>query len=80
MLLGHDSGQGSAQRLADLLAPDVYPALVRLVLCRSTYSTTEERDAETLASLVLGQVTALPARRPLWTTRAAAVMERPQQV
>lgn len=59
MLLGHDSGQGDGQRLADLLAPDVNPALVRLVLGRSAYGTAEERDAEALASLVLGQVTAV---------------------
>lgn len=58
MLLGHDSGQGGAHRLADVLAPDVSPALIRLVLGRSTYTTAEERDAETLASLVLGQAAA----------------------
>jgi hypothetical protein len=55
MLLGHDSGQDGADGLAELLAPDVNPALARLVLGRSTYTTAEERDAETLASLVLGR-------------------------
>lgn len=69
MLLGHDAGQNGAHELADLLAPDVNPALVRLVLRRSTYTTAEERDAEALASLVLGRSTASPARRPLWGAR-----------
>jgi hypothetical protein len=36
-----------------LLAPDVGEALIQLILGRSAYSTTEEREAETLASLIL---------------------------
>lgn len=77
MLLGHDSGQRSAHGLANLLAPDVDPALVQLVLGRSAYTTAEERDAETLASLVLGQA-GLADRRPSWRTGAAAVVGRMQ--
>jgi hypothetical protein len=52
MLLGH---QHTAvwEQLISLLAPDVDQALIRLILGRSAYSTTEEREAETLASLIL---------------------------
>ena len=57
MLLGH-RGPGAWQNLARQVAPDVHPALVRLILGRSAYATAEERDAETLASLILQQATA----------------------
>ena len=40
-------------QLVSLLAPDVDETLIRLILGRSAYSTTEEREAETLASLIL---------------------------
>jgi hypothetical protein len=65
MLLGHDSGQSGTQGLAELLAPDVNPALLQLVLGRSSYTSAEECDAETLASLVLGHATASPGRHSL---------------
>ena len=52
MLVGH---QHTAvwEQLISLLVPDVDQALIRLILGRSAYSTTEEREAETLASLIL---------------------------
>lgn len=57
MLLGH-GGPVAWQNLARQIAPDVRPALVRLILGRSAYATAEERDAETLASLILQRATA----------------------
>jgi hypothetical protein len=52
MLLGHEH-TAAWDQFVRLLAPDVDETLIRLILGRSAYSTTEERDAETLASLVL---------------------------
>ncbi len=52
MLLGHQH-TAAWNQLISLLAPDVDQALIRLILDRSAYSTAEERDAETLASLIL---------------------------
>ena len=72
MLLGH-GGKGG---LARLLAPDVDPALVKLVLGRSTYTTAEEQDAETLASLILGQASDFPPLLPARGTGTAAVLCR----
>jgi hypothetical protein len=76
MLLGHGSGKGSSRDLATLLAPDVNPALVRLVLGRSAYTTAEERDAETLASLTLGQASNLPPQPTARGTKTEAVLCR----
>ena len=64
MLLGHNSTGDGALRLAGLLAPDLSPALFRMFLGRSVFFTAEERDAETLASLVLTRASAAPAARP----------------
>jgi hypothetical protein len=61
MLLGHD-GTGAWDSMARLLAPDVDPALVRLVMGRTGYTSKEEREAETLASLILGRA-ARPVRK-----------------
>jgi hypothetical protein len=52
MLLGHQH-MTAWDQLISLLAPDVDQALIELILGRSAYSTAEERDAETLASLIL---------------------------
>ena len=64
MLLGHGTTGDGAERLAGLLAPGVSPALIRLFQSRSVYSSAEERDAETLASLILTRASARPAARP----------------
>jgi hypothetical protein len=75
MLLGHDGG-GSWRELGRLLAPDVDPALVRLILGRSTYSTAEEQGAEMMASMILGQASeSAPRLRPIGKG-AAAVLYR----
>ena len=52
MLLGHQH-TAAWERLIQFLAPDIDRALIQLMLGRSAYSTAEERDAETLASLIL---------------------------
>ena len=52
MLLGHQHA-AAWEQLISLLAPDVNQALIQLILGRCAYSTTEEREAETLASLIL---------------------------
>lgn len=52
MMLGHRSGTQVWERLASLMAPDVDPQFVQLIMGRSVYSSDEEREAETLASLI----------------------------
>jgi hypothetical protein len=52
MLLDHRGATQVWEKLVNLLMPDVDPQLVQLILGRSMYSTEEERDAETLASLI----------------------------
>jgi hypothetical protein len=74
MLLGH-GGKGN-EDLARLLAPDVSPTLARLVLGRSAYSTAEEREAETLASMILGQASDSPPLLPVRGAGATAVLCR----
>jgi hypothetical protein len=76
MLLGHGGGKGNGRDLAGLLAPDVNPALVRVVMGRSAYTTAEERDAETLASLILGQASNFRPQLTARGTRTAAVLSR----
>ena len=56
MLLGHQH-TAAWEQLISLLAPDVDQALIRLILGHSAYSTTEEREAATLASLILSSAT-----------------------
>ena len=75
MLLDHDDGTRAWHGLARVLAPDVNPSLVRLVLGRSAYTSTEEQEAETLASLILGQA-APPARELAVGASTAALMRR----
>lgn len=52
MLLGHRY-TAAWEQFVSLLAPDVDQALIQLILGRSAYGTAEEREAETLASLIL---------------------------
>jgi hypothetical protein len=76
MLLGHHGGIQDSHGLARLLAPEVDQALVRLVLGRSAYSTVEEQEAETLASLILEQASAAPGTAPVVDADTAAVLCR----
>ena len=52
MLLDHQH-TAALEEFISLLAPDLDQALIRLILGRSAYGTIEEREAETLASLIL---------------------------
>ena len=54
-LLGHEH-TAARDQFVRLLVPDVDKVLIQLMLGRSAYSTSEERDAETLASLILTSV------------------------
>jgi hypothetical protein len=65
MLLGHQNGTEVWKKLVSLLAPDVNPELVQLILGRTAYSTAEEREAETLASLILDESGDLPGPAPV---------------
>jgi hypothetical protein len=76
MLLGHSGGKGNGGDLARLLAPDVSPSLARLVLGRSTYTSAEERNAETVASLILGQASDSPPPLPAKAPGATSVLCR----
>jgi len=51
-MLGHEH-MDAWEQLIGLLTPDVHQALIQLILGRSAYSTAEDRDVETLASLIL---------------------------
>lgn len=76
MLLGHHGGTEAWQHLARLLAPDVDPALIRLILGRTAYSTVEEQEAETLASLILERGSSAPEPALSVGTGTAAVLCR----
>ena len=56
MLLGHQH-PAAWEQFIKLLAPDVDQALIKPILGRSAYASAEERDAETLASLILSSTT-----------------------
>lgn len=78
MLLGHE-GTAAFHKQARLLAPDVDPAMVRLILGRTAYSTQEEREAEALASLILEHGSAAPSPAPAVSPVVAATMCRLEQ-
>ena len=78
MLLDHRGG-GAWQDLARLLAPDIGPGLARLILGRTAYITVEEREAETLASLILQQGSAAPSPAPDAGPGTAGVIYRLEQ-
>jgi hypothetical protein len=56
LLCGHRGGSVSARDLQALLLPDLHPEMVESVLRRRVYSTTDEQEAELLASLILERV------------------------
>jgi hypothetical protein len=64
ILLDHRNGTEVCRKLVNLLVPDVDPELVQLILGRAAYSTAEEREAETVASLIL-QETGDPPPAPV---------------
>lgn len=78
VLLDH-RGSTTWHDLIDLLAPDVDAALAGLILGRTAYSTQKEREAETLASLILERASAAPRTVPAVGTQTAAVISRLEQ-
>ena len=79
MLLDHRGATQVWEKLVNLLVPDVDPQLVQLVLGRSMYSTEEERDAETLASLIHEQSGDQPQPLPPAGPQTGAFVKRLQQ-
>lgn len=64
MVLGHAAGGEAAANVHGRLLPDLDPTMVATVLSRSTYTTNQELEAETLAALIGGraQRSAVPIR------------------
>lgn len=52
-IMDHQGGDLTIEKVAPLLFPTLNPDLIQRVLGRSAYSTREEKEAETLATLVL---------------------------
>ena len=63
-----------------MLAPDLDPELIRLILGRGTYGAREEEEAETLASLILRQPGNLAGSMPAAAYEDARVLGRLQTV
>lgn len=62
LLLGHQSGL-DANELADLLMPDLTPALILRVIGRIAYDTVDEQEAEYFATALLHQAARRHAAR-----------------
>ena len=56
MLWGHEPTPITAPEMAQLLAPNIAPATVRLMLERRSYPEEQEHEAELLATLILERV------------------------
>ncbi|MEU4215880.1 hypothetical protein [Actinoplanes sp. NPDC026623] len=56
LLCNHHVGSVLSDDLSALLAPDLDPGLIKTMLGRSHYSQESEHEAETIATLILGQV------------------------
>ncbi|MCC2279947.1 ImmA/IrrE family metallo-endopeptidase [Streptomyces sp. ET3-23] len=65
MLCGHRDSTGPDPTGLGHLLPSLDPRRVREILGRTSYSSTEEQEAETVASLILEQVTRPPVE-PRW--------------
>jgi hypothetical protein len=79
MLCEHSSSLSQEEGSGPIFA-HLSPELVQRVLSRGRYTTEEEREAEMLASLVLGLRTRRPAtvRRPTASEHEATILERIQ--
>jgi hypothetical protein len=77
MLFGHHGGPWSDDTIR-LLMPSLDPVLVRSMLSRSAYTNVEEREAETLASLILERAALPPPPAPTrpMSPDAVAVLSR----
>ncbi|HEY2522092.1 MAG TPA: hypothetical protein VGJ19_18430 [Streptosporangiaceae bacterium] len=58
MLCGHAAGELPENDMLGRLFPDLSPAMVRIVLSRTSYQSEPEREAELLASLILARAQA----------------------
>jgi hypothetical protein len=65
MFFGHKGQSISDEEFSRLLFPDLPPELVTSMLGRSAYTDTQEREAETFATLLLNHVMQLPPRADL---------------
>lgn len=74
MLCGHENDQTGEEAISSVL-PHLDPKMVRQVLCRNHYTSSEEEEAEIVASIVLDQVTRSPVERP-GNGRTTSVMRR----
>lgn len=63
LLFDHGGLRGLSTGVLERLLPGLDPALVRAALGRGGYSDPEEREAETVASLVMGHAGQEPGRR-----------------
>lgn len=63
MLCGHESGRTGEEAISSAL-PHLDPKVVRQVLCREHYTSSEEEEAEIVASIVLDQVARTIAEQP----------------
>lgn len=61
LLFGHGGLRGFSSEVLERLLPGLDPGLVRAALARGGYSNPEEREAETVASLVMRHVRTVPA-------------------
>ena len=80
MLLGHRGRTPAWQGVARVLAPNLNPELIRLILGRGTYGAREEEEAETLASLILQQPGNPADSMPATRCEDVRVLGRLQQV
>lgn len=63
MLCGHESGRTGEEAISSAL-PHLDPKMVQQVLCRDHYTSSEEEEAEIIASIVLDQVARTAVERP----------------
>lgn len=85
MVCGHGPAWGGHSDLLDTLAPDIDPAERVRIMARSGYTSPEERQAETFASLALARVTPIeiggstaPTTDPRVRRLEAAFSRRPR--
>lgn len=63
MLCGHENGQNGEEEVLSVL-PHLDPKVVQKVLYRTRYTSSEEEEAEMIASIVLEQVTRTVVEQP----------------
>lgn len=76
MLCDHAPAMASDAEWATTLLPSLNPAMVRRVLARSGYHDHQEREAELLASLILGRARSAGVPRTLTRARESGTVHR----